>query len=168
MGIIQDSISGGTGSLIKAVGDEVAKFTDTKEEKVQYDVEMAKAQWQYQSDMQKMSLAEKQALYLDLDSARTHDTAIQTTPYTSMLVKNTSSYLALGTVIITFTLFLLVIFYNKLFGKEALDPATKDIVIYILGVLSAIMTQIYSFYFGSSKGSSDKSITIDNMLNKKS
>jgi hypothetical protein len=33
----------------------------------------------------------------------------------------------------------------------------KDFVLYILGVLSSALTTIFGFYFGSSKGSSDKS-----------
>jgi hypothetical protein len=35
-------------------------------------------------------------------------------------------------------------------------PEAKDILIYILGVLSAAVTQILSYYFGSSQGSKDK------------
>ena len=35
-------------------------------------------------------------------------------------------------------------------------PESKDILIYILGVLSAAVTQILSYYFGSSVGSKDK------------
>jgi hypothetical protein len=36
----------------------------------------------------------------------------------------------------------------------------KEIMLYILGVLSAIATQIYAYYFGSSRGSSRKDETI--------
>ncbi len=36
----------------------------------------------------------------------------------------------------------------------------KEIMLYILGVLSAIATQIYSYYFGSSRGSAIKSETL--------
>jgi len=36
----------------------------------------------------------------------------------------------------------------------------KDVVLYVLGVLSAILTQVFSFYFGSFQGSSDKNKTI--------
>lgn len=36
----------------------------------------------------------------------------------------------------------------------------KEIILYILGVLSAIASQIFSYYFGSSKGSSRKDETI--------
>jgi hypothetical protein len=38
-----------------------------------------------------------------------------------------------------------------------------DVVIYILGVLSAIVTQIFSYYFGSSMGSADKNKIIESM-----
>ena len=36
----------------------------------------------------------------------------------------------------------------------------KEIILYILGVLSAIVSQIFSYYFGSSKGSARKDETI--------
>jgi protein-S-isoprenylcysteine O-methyltransferase Ste14 len=36
------------------------------------------------------------------------------------------------------------------------QEASKDILIYILGVLSASVTQVLSFYFGSSAGSKRK------------
>jgi hypothetical protein len=168
MGLFQDIISGGTGSLIKTVGEVVEKFTGSKEEKMQHELEMTKAELQYQLEMRKMSLEEKQVLYQDLDSARKRDAEIQTSATATKLSKNTGSLLALGTTLLTFTFFMLVIFYNKIFGEEALNQTTKDIVIYILGVLSAIVTQIYSFYFGSSQGSSDKNDMMKNMFSKSS
>jgi hypothetical protein len=39
---------------------------------------------------------------------------------------------------------------------KMLQEGGKDVALYILGVLSAISTQIFSYYFGSSKGSSEK------------
>jgi hypothetical protein len=44
-----------------------------------------------------------------------------------------------------------------MFDTSVVEPSRKDILIYILGVLSAISTQIVSYYFGSSQGSKDKS-----------
>jgi flagellar basal body-associated protein FliL len=58
--------------------------------------------------------------------------------------------LALGVVALSFILFAVLIFVN-------VTPEAKDILIYILGVLSAAVTQILSYYFGSSQGSKDKS-----------
>jgi hypothetical protein len=52
------------------------------------------------------------------------------------------------------------------YAKEAADDAkerrtmVKDFVLYILGVLSSALTTIFGYYFGSSKGSSDKNTLI--------
>jgi flagellar basal body-associated protein FliL len=43
-----------------------------------------------------------------------------------------------------------------MFDTSPVEPSRKDILIYILGVLSAVATQIMSYYFGSSQGSKDK------------
>jgi len=44
-----------------------------------------------------------------------------------------------------------------MFDNTPVESSRKDILIYILGVLSAISTQIVSYYFGSSQGSKEKS-----------
>jgi len=75
-----------------------------------------------------------------------------------MLSKNVSAYLAIGTTILTF-----ILFYILVFKPSAIEDRSKDVIIYILGVLSAIVTQIFSFYFGSSQGSADKNKTIQDM-----
>jgi energy-converting hydrogenase Eha subunit A len=59
--------------------------------------------------------------------------------------------LALGVIALTFILFGVV-----MFDETPVDASRKDILIYVLGVLSAIATQIVSYYFGSSQGSKDK------------
>lgn len=41
----------------------------------------------------------------------------------------------------------------------------KDIILYILGVLSSIITSIYSYYFGSSRSSAKKDEAISDMKN---
>jgi hypothetical protein len=76
------------------------------------------------------------------------------------LTKHISSILALCTVILSFALFFVLIFIPLL-------PEKKDIVVYILGVLSAIDTQIFSFYYGSSKDSETKNRMIHHQMSKK-
>jgi len=76
----------------------------------------------------------------------------------SSLSKNIGSYLAITTTLLTFVLFYIVIFRN-----ETIKAEVKDVVIYVLGVLSTILTQVFSFYFGSSQGSVDKSKIIEGM-----
>jgi hypothetical protein len=86
---------------------------------------------------------------LDLDNLDAQYTApkIASTPEINKLV---TPILALGVVGLSFLLFSILIFVD-------VKPEAKDILIYILGVLSAAVTQILSYYFGSSQGSKDKS-----------
>ena len=97
----------------------------------------------------------------DLDSARKREMAVATSENAPYLNKIVTPVLALGVLVATFILFGLV-----MFAQGIIDPTRKDIIIYVLGVLSAISTQIISYYFGSSKGSTDKSMAIDKILTK--
>ena len=101
------------------------------------------------------------AYLADVDSARTRESAVATSENAPYLNKVITPILALGVLLGTFALFAFV-----LFDKGAIDPTRKDILIYVLGVLSAIATQIIAYYFGSSKGSADKNMAIDKMISK--
>lgn len=48
------------------------------------------------------------------------------------------------------------LFFFALLFKGAVEGISRDIVLFILGALSSNMTQVISFYFGSSKGSEEK------------
>jgi len=52
-----------------------------------------------------------------------------------------------------------------IFKPSVIKGEGKEIVMYLLGILSAVLTQIYSYYFGSSQGSADKQRQL-NSLNK--
>lgn len=99
----------------------------------------------------KLDLAELELRLKDVDSARDRETAIATSKDAPLLNKIVTPILALGIVALTFTLFGVV-----MFDDTPVDASRKDILIYVLGVLSAIATQIVSYYFGSSQGSKDK------------
>jgi len=60
-------------------------------------------------------------------------------------------YLALGTIFLILSLMFVLVF-----TPSVIKPGSKDVVIYILGALSSIIAQVFSFYFGSSQGSHDK------------
>ena len=47
--------------------------------------------------------------------------------------------------------------------NPAINQAQKEIILYILGVLSAAVTQILGYYFGSSQGSAAKDKSIANI-----
>ena len=86
----------------------------------------------------------------DRDSARNREIEIATNEKAPYINKVVTPFLALGVVGLSFVLFTILIFVD-------VKPEAKDILIYILGVLSAAVTQILSYYFGSSQGSKDKS-----------
>jgi hypothetical protein len=50
--------------------------------------------------------------------------------------------------------------------ESMMNATQKDIVIYILGVLSAAVTQVLGYYFGSSQSSANKSRSLDAALSK--
>lgn len=156
--VLSKIFSSGATDLIGAVGKIVDNVTTTKEEKMQLENELKKSEQQYQVEMKKLSVEEQRIIFQDVDSARKREATVQTSEHATRFSKNISPILAIFTTAITFTLFYLVIFKNSTF-----DPGIKDIVVYILGVLSTILTQVYSYYFGSSQGSSNKNSIIQGL-----
>ncbi len=151
MGFLTKLFGGGAANLVDSVGNVLDNVITTKEEKQKLENELYKARMQYEIDMRKLDVAEQKNIFDDKASARNRETAIQTSPGSTKLGKNVSSYLAILTTLLTFTLF-----YILVFKSETLENASKEIILYILGVLSAIITQIFSYYFGSSLGSAAK------------
>ena len=96
-------------------------------------------------DLKEIELANK-----DRDSARNREAQIAMSEHAPLINKIVTPALALGVTGLSFVLFAILIFVE-------VKPEAKDILIYILGVLSAAVTQILSYYFGSSQGSKDKS-----------
>lgn len=161
MGFLQNIFSGGANTLVDSVGKVLDNVITTKEEKMQLDNEIRKSEMQFQLDMRKLSNEEQQMILGDISNARQREVQVQTSEYSTKLSKNVSPYLALGTTVIT-----LALFYVLIFTPSVIKGESKDVILYILGVLSAILTQIYSYYFGSSQGSADKSRSLDKIQSK--
>jgi len=100
----------------------------------------------------KLDLAELQMLLKDTNDARQREVQIANSDKAPLLNKIVTPVLALSILLLTFVLFGVV-----MFNDTPVEASRKDILIYILGVLSAIASQIVSYYFGSSQGSKDKS-----------
>jgi hypothetical protein len=162
MDFLKKLLAGGAGELVDAVGNVIDKVSTTKEEKLQLELERQKAEMQYQVDMSKLSNEERQIILQDVQSARQMTTSVQTSKEAPWIAKHISPILAIGTTVLTFFLFYIVIF------RDNVNNNTKELIYYILGVLSAIVTQIFSFYFGSSQGSSDKNQFIKEMQERSS
>jgi hypothetical protein len=100
----------------------------------------------------KLDLQELELHIGNTNSARDREVAIATSDKAPLINKIVTPVLALSILLLTFILFGIVMFDNT-----PVESSRKDILIYILGVLSAISTQIVSYYFGSSQGSKEKS-----------
>jgi len=161
MSFISSLFSGGASTLVDSVGKVLDNVITTKEEKMQAENEIRKSELQFQVDMKKLSNEEQQMILGDINSARQREVQVQTSENATKLSKNVSPVLALGTTFITLTLFFILIF-----RPGTVPEASKEIILYILGVLSAVLTQIYSYYFGSSAGSAAHSQTIKDMATK--
>ena len=161
MSFITYLYSGGAGSIVDSVGKVLDNVITTKEEKMQLENELRKSEIQFQIDFKKLTNEEQKMFLDDISSARQRETQIQTSENATKLGKNVASFLALGTVALT-----LILFASLIFIPSSDLGEKKDIILYILGVLSATLTQIYSYYFGSSAGSAAKSQTIANIAQK--
>ena len=110
-------------------------------------------------------LAHEEAIFAaevdDRKSAREREATVATSEFAPALNKAVAPILAIGTVVLSFLLFGLVVF-----AGDAIDQNRKDLAIYVLGALTTVLTQIISFYFGSSSGSVQKTDFIEKALKK--
>tara|TARA_R110000823_G_scaffold263691_2_gene384028 strand:+ start:964 stop:1422 length:459 start_codon:yes stop_codon:yes gene_type:complete len=107
-------------------------------------------------------LKEIEMIMADRDSARARETAIATSENASWLNKCVTPILALGTVAMSFALFLVIIF-----ADVDVNSGAKDILVYVLGALNSATTMVLAYYFGSSVGSKQKSNELNDILEKK-
>ena len=95
----------------------------------------AKAQATLMEMAQKGQLAELEAHVKEMDSARKQEIEIATSEFAPTINKIVTPILALGTVALTFILFLVIIFVE-------VNTQSKDILIYVLGALTSAMTMV--------------------------
>ena len=163
--IIQPLLSNGLNLVANAV---MAKGKKVVEEKLGVELkpdmspeDLAKiqiAQMEHEEELlklrleeDKLDLAELELRLKDTNSAREREVQISTSDKAPLLNKIVTPVLALSILLLTFVLFGVV-----MFDDTPVEASRKDILIYILGVLSAIASQIVSYYFGSSQSSKDK------------
>jgi hypothetical protein len=107
----------------------------------------------------KLDLQELDLRMKDTDSARKRETEIATSEKAPLLNKIVTPVLALGVTALTFILFGVL-----MFDRSPVEPSRKDILVYVLGALTAISTQVISYYFGSSIGSKEKSAQLEKVM----
>ena len=130
-------------------------FTKLKIAEIQHEEELLKLKL----ENNKLDLQELDMRLKDTDSARKRETEIATSEKAPIINKVVTPVLALGVTALTFILFSVV-----MFDRTPVEPSRKDILIYVLGALTAISTQVISYYFGSSIGSKNKSDQLEKVM----
>lgn len=102
----------------------------------------------------------QKAFLADTASAREREAKIAASPDAPRLNKLVTPILALGIVLLTFVLCGILAFT----ADGDLKPSQERIIIFIIGALVPICTQVVSYYFGSSRSDAAKDQHIRDML----
>jgi len=136
----------GISEVIKTVGDVVDDLITTDQEKLELDIKR-----------REQDIREYEISVDNTKSARDRETKINESENASWLTKNAGAILAVGTIVLTFTLFYQILYMD-------IQDSRKDIIIYILGALTSQSMSIYNYFFGSSSGSKDKDNQIAKLI----
>lgn len=157
-GIVSKIAGDKAADIVTSVGNVADKFITTGQEKEEFKAEVQKEVNRHLEEMTKAQNSELELILKDVDSARNREIQVATSEKAPLINKIIQPILAIALILLAFVMFYAVMF--KQLGAE------KDIVIYVLGVLSAVVTQTISYYFGSSVGSRNKQDQIDKFLQK--
>jgi len=157
-GIVSKIAGDKAADIVTSVGNVADKFITTGQEKEEFKAEVQKEVNRHLEEMTKAQNTELELILKDVDSARNREVQVATSEKAPLINKIIQPILAIALILLAFVMFYAVMF--KQLGAE------KDIVIYVLGVLSAVVTQTISYYFGSSVGSRNKQDQIDKFLQK--
>lgn len=147
MSWIGDLLGGGAAEIINSVTDGVDKFVTTDEEKKELTLMKGELEYKF-----KVLAQDAELKYLDdIGSARTMQAQTKSKVPGLLTMVFTLGYFGLTTFMLAFLL-----------GKvdQELSQFVTVFISTIFGAFNAIMVQIISFYFGSSKGGEDNGAAI--------
>ena len=153
--------------------DQATLSTEDQAKLRQFQAEHEEELLRLQLEDNKLGLEETKAFLADVADARKIQSEIQMSANAPWYAKAIQPTLAAFTLLATILLFGMFVYWSGditevVDGKHTLvkriNDTQKDIIIYILGVLSAAVTQILGYYFGSSQGSATKSRSLDKVL----
>lgn len=153
MSWLSDLIGNGAGDIIDSITDGVDKFITTDEEKQ----ELALKKQEMQLKIRQMQIDADKKYYEDRQSAR------------SMQMETKSKIPGALTIIFTVAFFGLIAFILILLFDK-LDVQIPNYIVALIstifGSVATIMTQIISFYFGSSKSGDEQNERMTNAVSR--
>jgi hypothetical protein len=161
---ITNKVDGNSTSLIEAVKKNIGTSPGSDEEKKEHKLEMEKAQMQYDLDIMRVGgQAEEGDRLVRADDSK-HDLDNQESDNQGWLEKNIHPVLSISIVFLTFCIYAFILSGGNGNGIMSNQSGMKDIVIYILGALTTVATQVVSYYFGSSSSSAVKNKALTKAL----
>ena len=155
--VIKNLIGGKAADIVDSVGNVVDKFVQTKEEKDAAKLELTKVMNEHLQAMEQEATKQLEQQVKEMDSARSREVQIATSEKAPLLNKIILPILAIGVVVLTFTLFYLIMF-------KGVTGVEKDILVFVLGALTGYVGMILSYFFGSSAGSAQKQSQIEKII----
>jgi len=144
--LVKDFVEAGKDKAAEVIKEKTGiDLTKTKKLTPQ-DIQKLK---EFQEKNREFLIKQLELITKDKQNAREMRIETLTSDKTPLFSKIFPDVLAGVTVIATFVLF-------YIFASGRISTEQKDIILYILGMLSGITATIYAFYFGSSKGSQEK------------
>jgi hypothetical protein len=145
-------------TLIGSVTGFIDEVVTNKEERAQLKMQAEKQVQDYTSKMEELAQSAEQMFLQDKQNAR--DMQKAALMQNDIFSKRFAYYLASG--ILFFT-----VLYDVLLLTKLLNAANQDVVYFIAGVINSggFMT-VVNFFFGSSKGSSDKQDQLNTIMAK--
>jgi hypothetical protein len=144
-------------SLVDTVMDHVEKYLPPEADKQQMRLDLLKAEADRDQKIAEVAEKELETYMSDMKDSRNREIQIATSDKAPLINKIITPILALLIIGCTFALLGACMFYS-------FPPAQKDVVLYVLGALTAMSAGVIAYYFGSSKGSADKQRTLDKMM----
>jgi len=151
--IIGDLIQSTVGKVVGGLVDKFLPASLSEEKKEEFKLKAG----QLVVDEMKASVELEKIFSEDRGSARAREVEINKTEGSSWINKNIVPALAIGVISLSFILFYQVFWVG-------VSPDKKEVLVYILGVLSSMDMAILTYYFGSSSGSARKSEVIEKMM----
>lgn len=139
-------------ALLEMGGKLIDRLIPNPEAKAAATLELAKLQESGELARMANETSLTEAFLADTASARDRETKIATSDSAPTINKVIGPYLAIGIIGSAVILFICMIFGVD----ESLGTSQKEIMLYILGVLSSLCTQVVSYFFGSSRGDAAK------------
>lgn len=160
MGLFTSLLGGGIKDISTGASNILDKLVTTEAEKQTIKLEFEKEINRVKESLEEKANEVEKAYLADIQSAREMNARIQESTSASWLSKNITPIL---TLVLTAGFFGMVFFLTQ----YQIPEENKEVIYTLAGSLGTAWIATVTYYFGSSKGSADKDLSIRNLMKSK-